>query len=169
MSVSLRGDGGCDLHADLPCSFGGGEIPKNTTVGCLSARRAPLDALSALGAGNQAVYIDAWRMDLIRIQGSFGELLDFGDRAAGSSRHHRVEVAGGFAELEVAEAVGSVGVDQGEVRGERRFEDVGFAVEVAGFLAVGGEGAGLGGGVEGRDAGTAGADAFGEGALGGKS
>ena len=84
-------------------------------------------------------------------------------RAGGG--HHGVEVARGAAVDEVALRVAAPGFDEGEVGFEGGLEEVRFAVEVAGLLAVGDDGADAGGGVEGGDACAAGADALGEGAL----
>ncbi|MDT4841579.1 hypothetical protein FQZ97_754390 [compost metagenome] len=57
-------------------------------------------------------------------------------------------------------------LDDGEVAGDRRFEDVLATVEFTHFLAFGNRGAITGGSEEGRNAGAAGAHLLGEGALG---
>ena len=97
--------------------------------------------------------------------------------------HERVEVAGGLVEDEVAVPVPARGVDEGEVGADRLLEHVVATVEGAGLLgrrapappsrrgvpprqpAVGDLGADARRGVEGGDAGAAGTQPLGEGAL----
>ena len=80
-------------------------------------------------------------------------------------RHHRVEVARGLAVDEVAGGVALPGLDDGEVGEQAALHHVFLAVELLHFLALGDQRADAGLGVEGRDAGAAGADALGQRAL----
>jgi hypothetical protein len=86
-----------------------------------------------------------------------------GDLAGGG--HHRVEVAGGLAEHQVAALVGLPRLDDGQVGDEAGLHDVVAAVKIADFLALGDQGADAGGGEEGGDARAARADALGQRAL----
>jgi hypothetical protein len=101
------------------------------------------------------------------VRGEFAEgddLVDLGDGDGSGAGHGFVECAG-TSEDEVTVAVGLVGTDEGEIRVEGGFEDVGDAIKVARLFAVGDGGAGTDGSVEGGDTGAGGTDAFGERAL----
>ncbi|MDT4863847.1 hypothetical protein FQZ97_985710 [compost metagenome] len=80
--------------------------------------------------------------------------------------HHWAEVARSLAVGEVAPAVAELGIDQRIVDVDRRFEHVVAAVDLAGFLAFGQQGAIAGGGEETADAAAGGAQALSEVALG---
>jgi len=112
------------------------------------------------------------------------DLFDLGDGDAGGGGHHGVEVHGGVAVDEVAEAVALPGLDHGEVAGDGLFEHVVAAVErpdlftvrelldraVAvveqGQAALADGRAGAGGGVKRGDARAAGPEPLGQRALG---
>jgi len=109
---------------------------------------------------------DAGGVDLIGVElAEFDEVFDFGDNVVGGGGHHGIEVAGGFAEDEVAPPVAFPGFDESEVAADGAFEDELAAVEFAGFFAFGDHGAVTGGSVEGGDARATSAEAFGEGTL----
>ena len=80
-------------------------------------------------------------------------------------RHHRIEIARGLAEDEIALGVALPGVDDRHIGDEAALHDIGLAVEFAHLLAFGDDGADAGLGEEGGDAGAAGADALGQRAL----
>ena len=109
---------------------------------------------------------DAGRVDVVGIEfAGRNQMLDLGHRDLGGGRHHRVEVARGLAVDQVAGGVALPGVDDGEVGEQAALHDVFLAVELLHFLAFGDQRADAGLGVEGRDAGAAGADALGQRAL----
>jgi hypothetical protein len=131
-----------------------------------TADGAALDALFVAGALEDALDVNAGGDDGVGVEGAgVDEFLDFGDGDAGGGGHHRVEIAGGLSIDKVAGAIAFPGFDEGVVGAEPGFEQVGAAVEGAGFFAFRDEGTGSGGSEEGGDAGATGADAFGEGAL----
>jgi hypothetical protein len=78
----------------------------------------------------------------------------------------RVEVARRAAEDQVAALVGLPGLAQRHVGHQAALHHVGVAVELAQLLAFGHQRAHAGAGVEGRDAGAAGAQLLGQRALG---
>src|SRR5690606_39327889 len=121
---------------------------------CWSCRASGRDDVVGVDAGGHDVFgVDGTGLD------DAADLDDGGGRRGG---HDGAEVAGGLAVDEVAGAVGGVGLDEGDVGGERLFEDVPLSVDDAGLLALGEHGAVAGAGEEAADAGAAGADAFGE-------
>ena len=79
--------------------------------------------------------------------------------------HDRVEVPRGLPVDQVALGVGLPGVDDRQVGVQAAFHHIEPAIEFLLRLALGDLGAGAGGGEEGRDAGAARADAFGQRAL----
>ncbi len=93
------------------------------------------------------------------------ELFYFSDYIIGSRGHHGIEVARSLAIDEIAPAVALPGFDEGEVATQGALEHVLAAIEFASFFGFGDHGAVAGGCVEGGNAGAAGANAFGEGAL----
>src|SRR6267154_6717027 len=64
------------------------------------------------------------------------DLGDLGDRRAGGGSHDGTEVPRRLAVDEVAERVGLVGRDEGVIASYRVFQDIGAAVDLAGFLAL---------------------------------
>ena len=128
---------------------------------------AAFDALLAVFPEDEALDVDSGGGDVVGVElAGLDDLFDFGDGDFAGGGHHGVEVAGGLAVDEVAGGVGLPGADEGEVGLEPALHEVGAAVEFAGLLTLGDEGANAGGGEEGGDAGSAGADALGEGSLG---
>src|SRR5712671_2735851 len=79
--------------------------------------------------------------------------------------HHWTEVDLRVTKREIAAAVGRVGANQGEITLDRLLQNVLATIEAAHLLATCELGAEADGRIESRDAGTAGADAFGKGAL----
>ncbi|MNS76962.1 hypothetical protein D3C72_1105290 [compost metagenome] len=106
-------------------------------------------------------------MDFVRVQlTGLDDMLDLGDGDLACHGAHRVEVARGAAEHQVAGLVGLVGLDQRHVGGQRTLHHVLLAVELADFLAVGHDRAHAGARKERRNAGAAGAQLLGQRALG---
>jgi hypothetical protein len=115
------------------------------------------------------MHIDARQVDLVRVQlAGLDDLLHLDDADLAGHRRQRVEVARGLAKQQVAGLVGLPRLDQGQVRGQRFFHHVPLAVELAGFLALGHQGAVAGPGVERRDARAAGTQLLRQGALRGE-
>ena len=106
--------------------------------------------------------MNAVRVDVARLDDAVFHL-DDGD--VGGHGHDGIEVALGEAELQVAEGVGAIGADQGEVGRQGIFQYVGAPVDFAVLLALGQFGPHAGGGVESADAGGGGAHPFGQGTL----
>ena len=94
------------------------------------------------------------------------QVLDLGDADPAGSRAQGVEVAGGLAVDQVAQAVALPGVDDGKVGGEAPLHHVLPSVERAHLFAFRQQGAHRAGSEEGRDAGAAAADALGQRTLG---
>src|SRR6185436_10870244 len=127
---------------------------------------AELDALLELRALDDAVDVDARRVDLVGIElAHLDQLLDLGHRDLAAGGDHRVEVARGLAVDEVARLVALPCLDHGEVGLDALLQHVFLAVEGLGLLALGELGAGRGARIEARDAGAAGAQFLGEGSL----
>ena len=100
---------------------------------------------------------------MVRVELAVGhQLLDLGDAHLARRRRHRVEVARGLAIDEIALVIALPRLDDRQVADDAALHHVGLAVELALFLALGDQGADPGLGEEGRDAGTAGADALGQ-------
>ena len=116
--------------------------------------------------------MDARGDDALRLQrAQLGDLEHAGNGAPGRRGHHRAEVARGLAVGQVAPAVTALGLDERQVAMDGVLQHVGATVDDAGFLgaAVGVDGqfgAEAGGCEEGADAGTGGAQPFGQVALG---
>src|SRR5262249_14650628 len=128
--------------------------------------RSLLDRLFVLRALEDALHVDAGRVDLIGVELSdVDELLDLGDGDAPGGGAHRVEVARRLSIDEVAPAVALPRLDDGEVAGDRLLEHARAAVPHARLLALGALGAVAGRRVERGDAGAAGAQPLGERAL----
>ena len=109
---------------------------------------------------------NAGRMDVVGIDlAGRHQMLDFGHRDLGGGRHHRVKIARGLAVDEVAGGIALPGVHDGEIGEQAALHDVFLAVEFLHFLALGDQRADAGLGVEGGNAGAAGADALGQGSL----
>ncbi len=98
----------------------------------------------------------------------FDDDLGLRDGHGAGRRDDGVEVLRRVAVDQVAVGVGGVGVHQGDVGLDGAFLDESLAVELRERFAFGDEGADAGLGVEGRDAGAAGAEALGQGALRGE-
>src|SRR5215472_12376564 len=70
------------------------------------ANGALLDPFLADRALDDPVDVNAGRMHAVGIdRAQLNQLLDLDDRDLRSGRHYRIEVAGGFAELKIAEGV----------------------------------------------------------------
>jgi len=108
-------------------------------------------------------------VDLVRRQFTdLDDLLDLGDAHPSGLGAQRIEVARGLVEHQVAGLVRHRALDQCHVSGQRTLHDVPLVIELAGFLALGDQRAVAGAGEERRDAGAAGAQLLGQGALGGE-
>src|SRR6185437_927538 len=128
---------------------------------------ALLDPLLEIRAVHDTLDEDAGRVDAVGIdRAGLDEVLDLRDGDARRRRHHRVEVARRLAVDEVAFGIALPGMDDGEIGDDAALHDVALAVEFALFLAFGDKRADARLGEEGGDAGAAGANALGEGALG---
>jgi len=115
---------------------------------------------------------DTGRDDGLGVQlAQLDDLVHGGHGALGGGGHHGAEVAGGLSEAEVAPAVPALGLDEGHIAMDGVLQHIGLAVDDAGLLgaAVGVLGqfsSEAGGGEEGPHAGTGGAQALGQIALG---
>ena len=111
-------------------------------LGAHAPHRPLLDALLVAVAREDVLHEDAGRDDVIGIDGAgLDQLFDLGDRHARGRGHHGVEVSRGAPVDQVAEAVALPGLDEREVRAQRRLEHVALAVDDPGFLALGHDGA----------------------------
>jgi hypothetical protein len=129
-------------------------------------QRPLLDPLFGVLVEHQAVHIDAGQVHRIRIEGAGRhDLLDFGNGQAASHRDSRVEVARGAAKQQVAAFIRLPGLDQADLRAQCTLHHIDGAIEFARFLALGHQRADTGLGEKGRDAGAAGAQLLGQGAL----
>src|SRR5690606_31450688 len=130
------------------------------------AHGALLDALLGVRVVHDAVDVDARQVHVVRVDvADLHDLLHLGDADLAGHGADRVEVACRLAEHQVAGLVRLPCLDQCDVGDQRGLHDVVLAVELAGFLALRHNGAVAGRGEEGRDAGTAGAQALGQRAL----
>ena len=119
------------------------------------------------GRVHDALHIDARGDDVIGIDlARRHQMLHLGDGHLAGGRHHRVEVSRGLAVDEIAFVVRLPGVDEGDVGDEAPLHHIVLAIEGAGLLALGDDGAIARLGEEGRDARAARADALGQRALG---
>ena len=122
--------------------------------------------LDRLGDGNDAVDIDAGRVDVVRIQRPrFDQMFDLGHGDLGRCGHHWIEVSGGHPVDEIALGIALIGMHQCQIGGECRLHDIVLAIECLDRLALGDDGADAGFGEKGRNAGAAGTDAFGKSPL----
>src|SRR4029079_5599871 len=137
----------CRLSTGLPHSA----LPDTVRVG-----RAMQDVL----------HEDARRMHLVRLDlARLDEVLDLRERDACGGGHHRVEVPGGLAKDEVASAVADERTDEREVGLQRHLQHEVTPVDDARLFPFGDDRSVAGRSEEAADAGAAGADALGEGAL----
>src|SRR6476646_8452201 len=128
--------------------------------------RALLDALVEIQTVDDAFDEDAGGVDMVGIDLSGrDEMLDLGDGDARRRRHDRIKITRRLAIDEVALGIALPGMDDGETGEQPALHDIALAIEAALFLALRDDGADAGLGEEGGDAGAAGADALGEGAL----
>ena len=135
-------------------------------MGRTRSRGQLLDALFEVRALEDAVDVDAGGVDGVLVErADRDELLDLGHGDLAGGGHHRIEVPRGLPVDQVALGVALPGLDDGEVGGQAALHHIEFAVELAHLLALGHQGADAGLGEEGGDAGAAGPDALGQGAL----
>src|SRR3954469_15037340 len=81
------------------------------------------DALLVFLALEDVLHENAGRDHVVRIDfPRLEQVLHFGDGDAGRGRHHRIEVAGGAAVDQIADAVAFPAFDEGEVGAQRHFE-----------------------------------------------
>ena len=96
-----------------------------------------LDGLLVLFALHDALNVNAGRADVIGIDSArLHQLLHLGNGDFRGGRHHRIEVLRGFSINEIAQPVATPGFDQREIGGERAFQQVAAAVELAHLFAV---------------------------------
>src|SRR5579862_398125 len=142
-----------------PPASGGGKLRS-------FAHGALLDVLHRIRHMDQALDENARRDDVVGIDlARLDQILDFGHRHLARGRHHRIKIARGLAVNEVAFGIAEISVHDRQIGDDAALHDVALAVELAHVLALGDLGADAGLGEERRDAGAAGADAFGERAL----
>ena len=102
-------------------------------------------------------------MDAVGVEAALGhDFLDLYHGHLAGGRHVRVEVARGLAEHQVARGVGAPRLDDRQISAQPGFADIILALEILDRLALGHHRADAGLGIEGRDAGAAGADTFGQ-------
>src|SRR5919198_5301379 len=122
-----------------------------------------LDVLLVIGALEDTLHINAGQVYLVgRNFAHVDEVLDFRNGDLRSHGHHRIEIARGLAEHQVAPVVAFPRLDEGEVGVERPLHYIPAAVELACLFALRNGGAEPSRCVERRDAGPGSADAFGE-------
>src|ERR1051325_3118719 len=127
---------------------------------------ALLDMFYGIGHVNDPLHEHARRDDVVGIDlARLNQDFHFGHRRLGRGRHHRVEIARGLSIDEVALGIALPGVHDRQIGDDAALHDVALAVEFALFLALGDVGAGAGAREESGNAGAAGADALGKGAL----
>src|SRR5258707_6137005 len=132
---------------------------------CLSSGAA-LDALFVLGALEDGVHENAWRMHLVRRKLAWlDKLFDFGNHVVGGRGHHGIEVARGLAIDKVAPAVALPRLDEREIAAQAPLHHVHAAVELARLFAIRDHRAVAGGGVERGNARASRAEAFAQRAL----
>src|SRR3546814_5901676 len=71
--------------------------------------------------------ISDWSSDVC--SSDLEQFLDFGDRHAARCRHHRIEIARGLAVDEIALVVAAPRLDDGEIGGQPRLENIALAAE----------------------------------------
>src|SRR3989454_1361684 len=126
-----------------------------------------LDSLFIVRPPEDPGHVDTRGVHHLRIEvARLDQLLHLGDGDARGGGHHRVEVARRLAVHEVAQAVASVGLDQGEVGQEGRLQNVVTIPEAPGLLAVRDHGAEARRREKSGDARAPRADALREGPLG---
>src|SRR5690606_28766343 len=131
------------------------------------ANGAEFDLLVIGGAEDQALHENPRQVDLVGIEAADRyDLLNLGHRHAAGGGHRLVEVARRLAADQVARLVRLAALVDGGVADDAALQHIGLAVELLGFLALRDQRAGAGLGVEAGDAGTAGAAAFGQRAMG---
>ena len=128
---------------------------------------ADLDALLVGGTLEDAVHVDARRVDLVGIELPHpNQLLDLGDGDFPTGGDHGVEVARGFSVDEVAQAVAFPGLHQGDVGADGRLKHIFQAVKFLCLLPLGELGADGRAGIEPRDASASGTESLGQRSLG---
>src|SRR6516162_91784 len=96
------------------------------------------DGRFAIGYVQHAIDVDARRRDLLRIErAEIDNVLRLRDRQLRRRRHHRIEISRRGAIDQVAPAIGFPGLDQGDVAGQRFFQEIFAAGNLALFLAGG--------------------------------
>src|SRR3546814_80011 len=132
----------------------------------LRAHDALLDALLVSFGEDQPLHEDPGCVHMVGIDRPRGEqFLDFGDRHAARCRHHRIEIARGLAVDEIALVVAAPRLDDGEIGGQPRLENIALAAEDFFLFAFGDDRADARARIEADDARAAGAQPLGERAL----
>src|SRR4029453_4353277 len=130
------------------------------------SRRPLLDAFAVTGALKDSLHEDSRRMDVIALDlARRHEVLDLGDGASRGGGHHGIEVARRSPVNEITHVVAFPRLDEGIVGTQRRFENVGPAVDDASLLSLGDQRPGAGRREEAANAGATGTHALGKRAL----
>ena len=115
---------------------------------------------------NDALHEDPGRVNVVGIDlAGRQQMFNFGHRHLGRSGHHRIEVPRGLPIDEIAGGIALPRMHDREIGKQAALHQIFLAVEFAHLLALGHERADACLGEEGRDSGTAGADALGQSAL----
>src|SRR5208282_1638120 len=106
---------------------------------CRRLRDGPfLNSLLEQLSHKDSLHEHARRMHHVGIQFSrLDQVFDLGDGDLGRGGHHRIEIARRLAIDEITPAVALPRLDECEVGPQRAFHDVGAAVELSRFLALG--------------------------------
>uniref|UniRef100_A0A0N4ZXT0 PE-PGRS family protein n=1 Tax=Parastrongyloides trichosuri TaxID=131310 RepID=A0A0N4ZXT0_PARTI len=166
--LALEGEGADADRREVPARRGRPSRHGSSSCRRLLARtrRQLLDALFIDGREDDAVDIDARRVDGVGIEGAFGDdLLDLDHGGLSGRRHVRIEVARRLAEHQVPGRIGPPGLDDRQVGAQPGLAHIIIALEGLDGLALGDDGADAGAGIEGGDACAPRPDAFGQGAL----
>src|SRR5262249_59262869 len=90
--------------------------PGSRRCGGALAHGSLLDVLYRVGYVHQALHVDAWRDDVVRIDiAGLHEVLDFGHGDLAGGGHHWIEVARGLAVNEVALGIAHPSMDDREI------------------------------------------------------
>src|SRR5580698_8536991 len=138
--------------------------------GCASSlrlsHRPPFDPLFVVGSLEDALHVDAWRVNLVRIElARLDQKLDFGNRDPAGGRHHGIEVPRRLAINEIAPAIALPRFNEREVGGHTALKNIRPAAELACLLALGYNCSEPGRRVEAGNARAAGPDTLGQRAL----
>src|SRR5664279_4543223 len=130
------------------------------------AQRSPLNAFLVVGSLEDALHVNAGGVHLVRLDCSgLDQVLHFNNGHLGCRCHHGIEVLRRLAVNQIAPSVALPGFDEREVGFQGPLQHIRPAIELARLFALGNHRPESRRSVEGGDSCSAGADAFGEGAL----